>query len=288
MAADLIFDVGAHKGEDTAFYLAKGFRVVSIEANPSFCAALGEQFKDAVSSGRLTILNLAIFKAEGQIDFYINENNSVWGTTNPEWVERNRQLGAANVKRVVVEAMPLSAIIKKFGVPHYCKIDIEGNDVQALESLAECDETPDFVSIESEKLHWDRLIAELKLLRSLGYRRFKIIDQSFIDLQDCPNPPTEGKLVDHKFELGSSGLFGEELPGRWLHIVEAIDAYRAIFRGYALNGDYGLFLPTNKYSAFNLMSRLQSRLLRLSGWKNYINPIFTFPRPGWYDTHAGK
>ena len=287
MNRDLIFDVGAHKGEDTSFYLAKGFRVVAIEANPSLCATLRERFKDAVSSGRLIILNLAISQVEGQVEFYINQDNSVWGTTNHDWVERNRQLGAGNVKKIIVEAAPLSVVVTKFGTPRYCKIDIEGNDVLALSSLSRAGEMPDFVSIESEKLDWSRLLNELKLLRSLGYRRFKIIDQSVVDLQDCPIPAAEGQFVDYKFEQGSSGLFGEELPGRWLTIVEAVEAYRSIFRGYALNGDCGLFLDKNK-SLFNALSKLQSSLLRLKGWRRYVNPAYTLPRPGWFDTHAAK
>jgi hypothetical protein len=32
--ADLVYDVGFHQGEDTAFYLKKGFRVVAFEAHP--------------------------------------------------------------------------------------------------------------------------------------------------------------------------------------------------------------------------------------------------------------
>ena len=31
---DLIYDVGAHKGENSDFYLRLGFRVVAVEANP--------------------------------------------------------------------------------------------------------------------------------------------------------------------------------------------------------------------------------------------------------------
>ncbi len=31
---DLVFDVGAHKGEDSDFYLNLGYRVVAVEANP--------------------------------------------------------------------------------------------------------------------------------------------------------------------------------------------------------------------------------------------------------------
>jgi FkbM family methyltransferase len=40
----LIYDVGAHKGEDTKFYLAKGFSVVAIEASPELCDQLQHKF----------------------------------------------------------------------------------------------------------------------------------------------------------------------------------------------------------------------------------------------------
>src|SRR5271169_4349229 len=76
-------------------------------------------------------------------------------------------------------------------------------------------------------------------LSGLGYCRFKIIDQSLVYLQRCPHPPLEGRYCNHAFELGSSGLFGDELPGRWLDMFEALEIYKGIFRGYALNGDNG-------------------------------------------------
>jgi 16S rRNA A1518/A1519 N6-dimethyltransferase RsmA/KsgA/DIM1 with predicted DNA glycosylase/AP lyase activity len=40
----LIYDVGAHQGEDTDFYLKKGFAVVAIEAVPEFCKSLEKRF----------------------------------------------------------------------------------------------------------------------------------------------------------------------------------------------------------------------------------------------------
>src|SRR5260221_7698885 len=36
----VIYDVGAHRGEDAAFYLQKGFAVVAVEANPLLAADL--------------------------------------------------------------------------------------------------------------------------------------------------------------------------------------------------------------------------------------------------------
>jgi len=49
----LIYDVGAHKGEDTEFYLKKGFSVVAIEANPALCLGLTKRFEEFINSGRL-------------------------------------------------------------------------------------------------------------------------------------------------------------------------------------------------------------------------------------------
>ena len=34
MEKNLIFDIGFHKGEDTKYYLEKGYKVVAVEANP--------------------------------------------------------------------------------------------------------------------------------------------------------------------------------------------------------------------------------------------------------------
>ena len=37
---DLIYDVGMHNGDDTAYYLHKGFRVIAIDANPAMVTRL--------------------------------------------------------------------------------------------------------------------------------------------------------------------------------------------------------------------------------------------------------
>jgi hypothetical protein len=33
---DLIYDIGMHQGEDTEFYLQKGFNVIAFEADPDW------------------------------------------------------------------------------------------------------------------------------------------------------------------------------------------------------------------------------------------------------------
>jgi hypothetical protein len=115
-------------------------------------------------------------------------------------------------------------------------------------------------------------------------RRYKIVDQGLINLQRCPRPPLEGEYCNHIFEVGSSGLFGNEVPGRWLDLFEALEVYTGIFRGYVLNGDNGLF--SNRMDIYHLVARVQAMIAHLRGFRGYFNPAYNLPPASWYDTHA--
>jgi hypothetical protein len=41
---NLVLDVGMHNGDDTAYYLASGYDVVAVEANPTLCASARDRF----------------------------------------------------------------------------------------------------------------------------------------------------------------------------------------------------------------------------------------------------
>jgi len=84
--------------------------------------------------------------------------------------------------------------------------------------------------------------------------------------------------------VGCSGLFGNELPGRWLDLFEALEAYKGIFRGYALNSSNGLF--SRRTDILHLLARIQAMIAHLRGFKSYFNPAYNLPPPSWYDTHA--
>ena len=217
------------------------------------------------------------------MDFYVDEDNTTWGTTNSDWVDRNVSIGGGRIKTIKIKCLTLDAIMREYGVPRYCKIDIEGNDLDALKSLKKNVDLPKFVSIESEKISWNKLLEEFHIFHELGYKKYKIVDQYFVNLHVCPNPSREGRYVDYKCQLGSSGLFGDELPGRWLDILEAIESYKRISRGYALNGDIGLFRGR---SLFNLFGRIDVVIGRLRGSRNHVPSARVLPYPGWYDTHA--
>lgn len=267
VSADLVYDVGMHKGEDSEFYLRKGFRVVAIEAMPSFCREVGDRFKAEVDSGELTILNVAIAEDNAPVKFYVNPN-SVWGTICPDWSERNEHLGSASIDVIEIPGVKFSDVLEEHGIPYYLKIDIEGADILCLKSLKDTDARPRHVSIESNKVSWRELLREFDLLESLGYHRFKLVPQHKVSRQRCPSPSLEGNYVRHQFEPGASGLFGEEAPGRYLNRRAALLRYRLIFFRYWLYGDYGVLRKSLMLWIFT------------AGLRKVLG------NPGWYDTHA--
>jgi FkbM family methyltransferase len=263
MQTDLIYDVGFHSGEDTEFYLTKGFKVVAIEADPGLYQAGQERFSGAIESGCLTLLNVAVAETSGPISFFASDND-VWGSIRRDAAKRNQRLGAG-FREIIIEGRRFGEILRQFGVPYYLKVDIEGADLLCLEALAEFENRPKYVSIEAEVDVLSGIRHEISVLSGLGYTRFKIVRQGHVPLQSCPLPAREGQYVEYKFPYGSSGMFGEEAPGEWLSGDQAVETYRKIVRVQRLFGDKGWI-----------------RRLPLG---NKVTNVIQ-PDVSWYDTHA--
>lgn len=271
---DLIYDVGMHRGEDTDFYLKKGFRVVAFEADPDLVRQCRERFGVALQSNQLVIVEGAIVDDEmaarsGTVGFFRNLDNSVWGTISRDWKTRNDGFGTRS-ESIEVPAVSFTECLERFGVPYYLKVDIEGADLICVSALQAFRARPSYVSIESEKVSFAALRAEIDLLQRLGYNQFQAVPQTEVPRQEPPNPAREGAYVDHRFERGASGLFGAELAGAWESSKEIVALYRRIFWGYRIFGDQSRFMRTR------VGRRLHRWLSQRSGRQI----------PGWYDTHA--
>ena len=53
MNSNLIFDIGCNNGDDTDFYLRKGFKVVALDADKSLCDEVSKRFVAEIKSGQL-------------------------------------------------------------------------------------------------------------------------------------------------------------------------------------------------------------------------------------------
>src|SRR5947209_5901508 len=89
MEQNLVYDVGMNNGDDTAYYLHRGYRVVAVEADPTLVEEARERFADAVLDGRLTLLNVGIAAEEKSAQFWICEGKSVWNSFDRAVASRN-------------------------------------------------------------------------------------------------------------------------------------------------------------------------------------------------------
>jgi FkbM family methyltransferase len=229
---NLIFDIGCHTGEESDFYLRKGFEVVAVEANPALCAILRQKFAAQIGSGQFHLVEKAIAERAGEVSFFFNKDVTIWGTIRENLADRY----GMQSDRITVPAVTFGSLVEQFGIPYYMKVDIEGADQLCLEGLAQFHERPRFVSFESEVRSWPSLHAELARLKSLGYKQFQIVDQKSVVEQKPPTPPREGSYADYTFEFGSAGLFGDELPGRWKSYGETLAEFGLLFARHRLHG----------------------------------------------------
>jgi FkbM family methyltransferase len=211
---DLIYDVGMFNGNDTQFYLDKGFRVVAVEADPELAAQGRARFANAIAEKRLTIVNRAVAAQPGRVTFYVNQVSKGWSSIDVAAASPR----GTEVRTVEVESTRFGDLLAEFGIPYYVKCDIEGADALVLAGIAAAPERPPYVSVECHAL--DNLVA----LKQMGYRSFKVINQTLHNSVTLPDPPLEGVYVKVERWLNSSGPFGRETAGnRWLPFDEAAD-----------------------------------------------------------------
>lgn len=264
MNNSLIVDVGMHTGRDTEFYLKKGFNVIAIEANPKLVDKAKSLFQDYISNHKLIVYDVAIADREGTIDFYLNNEKDDWSTISPEYASRYESFATTNTL-MQIKCTTFQSILRQHETPYYVKIDIEGADVLCLKSLMEVKEKPKYISVEMDLNSFENTFTELSLLWTLGYRKFKVVNQALNVKVRCPNPPTEGLFVDARFDGTCSGPFGEEAPGPWISVEETIDKYRRIITEQKYFGGGGKLYKTPFRKLYEVIKG---------------EPV------GWYDIHA--
>jgi FkbM family methyltransferase len=258
-----------HRGHDSAFYLAKGYRVVAFEADPDHVAHAHERFAPEIAAGQMTIVAGAVTAdGHGTVRFFRHSLDDAWGTVDETWVARNSTRGESEA--IEVPATDFAETLREHGIPWYMKIDIEGTDRVCLESLRQFDERPRYLSIESEKARWATLLEEFDLLESLGYGRFAVVQQQGMDQREIVTTRLDGSPLTYRFEEISSGPFGDDLGDAWGDRATAEAAYCRIFRDYRRFGDDSLMNRTRP-----------TRVLRRA-----LSTVLGRPLPGWYDTHV--
>jgi FkbM family methyltransferase len=129
---DTVFDLGAHCGFSVYFFsqlVGPGGRVICFEPDPANLLILNRNI-ERYSLRNVTVVSAAIGAKDGTAQF------SSEGTIGSQLVNFLARDTVGDI--ISVSVMSLRTAFEKFGVPQFCKIDIEGAEIEALESAEEC------------------------------------------------------------------------------------------------------------------------------------------------------
>ena len=155
--------------------------------------------------------------------------------------------------------------------PTTSKIDIEAADRRGLEALAgvEPDERPRYASIEAESESWRGAVRQFDLLeRGLGYTRFAIVQQGNVGGRVGPITTRDGRRIPYRYEMESSGPFGDDLAGPWSDKREA------------------LRLSTRRILPKLVAAHAFDQLPKGTEIRYVVSALVDRPLPGWFDIHA--
>jgi FkbM family methyltransferase len=240
--AELVFDIGLHNGDDAAYYLSLGYRVVGVEADPLLAAKCKVRFQNEIQQGRMTVVNAGVLKDQGEFTFYRNLTDDGWSSFVPE-----KAKAGGKWEELRIPCVTTQQLIQEHGSPFFVKIDIRGADFQALESITPA-AAPPYIS-----LGMNCADPFLERLIDLGYDSFKFSDGEtyrttppifdhqvgwrFVRkigravplirqaIRKLPqplrpyaeyDPPGRHNPAGYPFTKYSSGPFGEQAAGAWL------------------------------------------------------------------------
>jgi len=135
---DLCFDIGAHVGSRLRAWTPLGAGIIAVEPQPECMALLLRWFGD---QSHITLLEQAVGAAPGIAELLISSRTPTVTTLSPDWISAVQQdRGFASVRwneRAAVTVTTLDELIARYGLPAFCKIDVEGYELAVLNGLSQ-------------------------------------------------------------------------------------------------------------------------------------------------------
>lgn len=193
-----IIDLGMKTGEDTAYFLARGYEVVAVDADPERAAAVRARFAPAITGRRLTVVEAAI-----AVDVAQSDHDA------PQPVCRIHAPGTN------VPCLMLSDLFDRFGTPLYLKVDVADSTRIVLAQLLQQLVKPLYVGVKDTG---DGL-SIISTLGDCGYNGFQLLSLAKLPML------RDDRLPSFVFAPTSMGPFDGALPDSWLSQGEVESFY---------------------------------------------------------------
>ncbi len=132
-----VFDIGSHVGDRIAAFLACGASVIACEPQPVCTAVLKHLYGERPD---VTLVPSAVGAEEGNIRFYLNSSNPTVSTAASDFVAAARDADGWREQSwdsaLTVPVTTLDALIARYGVPDFVKVDVEGFEADVLSGLS--------------------------------------------------------------------------------------------------------------------------------------------------------
>jgi FkbM family methyltransferase len=203
---DLVFDIGAHVGSRSRTMIDLGARVVAVEPQPAFADFIESRFAGSLAGFE----RVAVGRKSGEIDLLISSRHPTVTSISSRFVETVKQSrGFSQVvwdRKVTVPMVTLDQLISKYGMPAFCKIDVEGAEAEILYGLTKpihiiaFEYIPAMPSVASNAI--DRLmgLGGYRFNRVVGeqhrfvWDRWKTADELLVELSQMPPEAPSGDV----------------------------------------------------------------------------------------------
>ena len=164
---DLVFDVGANRGNMAQEFVHAGARVICIEPQPNLAAGIRHRF---ANNPHVTTVEKGLGAIRGRSNMSISSEADILSTFAEHWkVGRFKHM--VWDQQIEVPITTLDDLISEFGTPRYCKIDVEGFERDVVKGLSSKIGT---ISFEYTSEYIEHSMEVVEMLIRLGYRHFNV------------------------------------------------------------------------------------------------------------------
>jgi FkbM family methyltransferase len=209
-SGDLCFDIGAHVGNRTSALLALGGKVLAVEPQPLFASVLSRLHH---GNPNLKIAEKAVGAKVESLQMLVSSRAPTVSTLSSEWASQvSKTESFAKVdwdEKVQVEVTTLDTLIGEFGLPVFCKIDVEGYELEVLRGLSQPIRT---ISFEYVPAAIQIALSCVDRLMELGDYRFNLIRSEYPKL-DVTNW-VDAKSIKAELEMMNKDVRAGEVYAR--------------------------------------------------------------------------
>lgn len=161
---DLVFDIGANTGRMTDLFLSLGAKVYAVEPQPACAARILDRHGH---NKRCHVLQMGVGFECGEREMHVCGDIDEVSSFRPDWDRHHYAAKFTGTIQVTMTTM--DRLIRLFGMPDFCKIDVEGYEWPVLRGLSR---PIGNLSFEYHRHQWGELEGCLIELRRLGAYRY--------------------------------------------------------------------------------------------------------------------